>query len=161
MSIDFRREHQVAWARCEAARLRSAFGSAIVVVEHAAHLEMARGDRLLTISDPGGQGVSCAVCVTDRSPEGSSWRIELRPIFGSDDADVPATRAIQQVQLQMRYNACVHATWDETVGPRSGEDGSPDLAEGVTTLLRGDFKVHRRGSIGGTRSAQYASVSGA
>jgi hypothetical protein len=157
MSIDFRREYQVAWARCEAARLRTAFGSAIVVVEHA-DPEMARGDRLLTISDPGGAGASCAVCVTDHSPEGSSWRIELRPIFGSDDADVPATRAIQHLRLQMRYNTCVHATWDETVGARSGEDGSPDLAEGVTTLLRGDFKVHRRGSIGGTRSAQYALV---
>ena len=158
MSIDFRREYQVTWARCEAARLRTTFGSAIVVVEHAAHLEMARGDRLLTISDPGGKGVSCAVCVTEHSPEGSSWRIELRPIFGSDDADVPATRALQHIRLQMRYNTCVHATWDQTVGARSGEDGSPDLAEGVTMLLRGDFKVHRRGSIGGTRSAQYASV---
>ncbi|HEX7589753.1 MAG TPA: hypothetical protein VF362_02115 [Demequinaceae bacterium] len=157
MSIDFRREYQVAWARCEATRLRTAFGSSIVVVEHA-HLEMARGDRLLTISDPGGKGASCAVCVTEHSPEGSSWRIELRPILGSDDADVPATRAIQHLRLQMRYNTCVHATWDETVGARSGEDGSPDLAKGVTTLLRGDFKVHRRGSIGGTRSAQYASV---
>jgi hypothetical protein len=158
MSIDFRREYQVAWARCEAARLRTAFGSAIVVVEHAANLEMARGDRLLTISDPGGEGASCAVCVTEHSPEGSFWRIELRPVVGSDDADIPATRAIQHVQLQMRYNTCVHATWDETVGARSGEYGSPDLAEGVATLVRGDFKVHRRGSIGGTRSAQYASV---
>ena len=158
MSIDFRREHQVAWARCEAARLRSTFGSAIVVVEHAASLEMARGDRLMTISDPGGKGASGAVCVTERSPEGSSWRIELRPIVGSDDADVPATRAIQRVQLQMRYNTSVHATWDETVGARSGEDGSPDLAEGVASLLRGDIKVHRRGSFGGKRSTQYTSV---
>jgi hypothetical protein len=157
MSIDFRREYQVAWARREAARLRTTFGSAIVVVEHA-QLELARGARLLTISDPGGQGVSCAVCVTEHSPEGSSWRIELRPILDSDDADVPATRAIQHLRLQMRYNTCVHATWDETVGARSGEDGTPDLAEGVTTILRGDFKVHRRGGIGGTRSAHYASL---
>ncbi len=158
MSIDFRREYQVAWARCEAARLRTTFGDSILVVEHAASPESARGDRLLTISDPGGKGASCAVCVTEHSPEGSSWSIELRPIFGPDDADVPATRALQHISLQMRYNTCVHTTWDATVGPRSGEDGSPDLAEGVTTLLRGDFKVHRRGFIGGTRPAQYASV---
>jgi hypothetical protein len=138
--------------------LRTAFGRAITVLEHAAASEASRGDRLLTIIDPGGRGVSCAVCVTDRSPEGSSWRIELRPIVPPDDADIPATRAIQHVDLQMRYNTCVHATWDETVGVRSGADGWPDLADGVTRLLHGEVKVHRRGSLGATRSAQYASL---
>jgi hypothetical protein len=158
LSIDFRREYQVEWARSEAARLRTAFGRAITVLEHAAGLEMARGDRLLTIVDPGGRGLSCAVCVTEHSPEGSSWRVELRPIVERDDADVPATKAIQRVELQMRYNTCVHATWDETVGARSGADGWPDLADGVTKLLRGDFRIHRRGYIGGTRSTRYASL---
>ena len=158
MSIDFRREHQVEWARGEAARLRTAFGRAITVLEHAANLEMTRGDRLLTIVDPGGRGASCAVCVTEHSPEGSSWRIELRPIVPPDDTDVPATKAIQQVRLQMRYNTCVHATWDQTVGARSGADGWPDLAEGVTKVLHGDVKVHRRGSLGRSRPAQYASL---
>ncbi len=159
MSIDFRREHQVEWARSEAARLRTAFGRTIAVKEHAPQLEMTRGDRLLTISDPDGQGLSCAVCVTECSPEGSCWRIELRPIVEPDDTDVPTTRAIQRVNLQMRYNTCVHATSDETVGVRSGIDGLPDLADGVTRLLHGDFKVHRRGYIGATRSTPYASLS--
>jgi hypothetical protein len=158
MSIDFRREYQVAWARCEASRLRIAFGSAIAVVEHASHFEMSRGDRLMTITDPGGVGVPCAVCITDHSPEGSSWRVELRPIAGPDEVDVPETRAIQRVELQMRYNTCVHATWDATMGAASGTDGWPDLAEGVTKLLQGDFKVRRRGEIIGQRSTQYATV---
>jgi hypothetical protein len=151
----------VEWARGEAARLRTAFGRAITVVEHAANLEMTRGDRLLTIVDPGGRGLSCAVCVTEHSPEGSCWRIELRPIVPSDDADVPATKAIQHVQLQMRYNTCVHATWDQKVGAPSGADGVPDLADGVTRLLHGDVKIHRRGSLGGSRPAQYSSLSAA
>ncbi len=158
MGIDFRREHQVEWARCEAKRLRAAFGDAIKVSEHAANLELARGDRLMTITDPGGQGVACAVCVTDQSPEGSFWRVELRPIVEDDGPDVPPTKAIHHVDLQMRYNTCVHATWDETVGPRSGLDDRPDLADGIDTLLRGDFRVHRKGSLGGTRSASYATA---
>jgi hypothetical protein len=161
MSIDFRREYQVAWARCEASRLRIAFGSAITIVEHASSLGMSRGDRLMTITDPGGAGIPCAVCITDHSPEGSSWRVELRPIAGADEVDVPDTRAIERVQLQMRYNTCVHATWDETMGAASGTDGRPDLAEGVTKLLQGDFKVRRRGEFGGQRSTQYATFSAA
>jgi hypothetical protein len=161
LSIDFRREHQVEWARGEAARLQTAFGRAIAVVEHAANLEMTRGDRLLTIVDPGGLGASCAVCVTERSPEGSSWTVELRPVVEPDLADVPATKAIQHVHLQMRYNTCVHATWDQTVGARSGADGWPDLADGVTKLLHGDVKVRRRGSLGGSRPARFASLSAA
>jgi len=159
LSIDFRREYQVEWARGEAARLRMSFGGVIAVLEHAANLEMARGDRLLTIVDPGGQGPSCAVCVTEHSPEGSCWRIELRPIVPPDDADVPATKAIQHVEFQMRYNTCVHATWDQTVGMRSGADGWPDLADGVSKLLHGDFRIHRRGYLGGARSTQYSSLS--
>ena len=161
MSIDFRREYQVEWARNEAARLRIAFGRAITVQEHSDGLELARSDRLMTISDPGGQGVSCAICVTEHSPEGSSWRVELRPVVDARDPDVPTTKAIQHVDFQMRYNTCVHATWDQTVGARSGEADVPDLAEGITKLLRGDFRAHRRGALGGACSTQYAMVSGA
>ena len=157
MPIDFRREHQVAWARAEAERLRVAYGEAITVLEHASSRELTRGDRLLTISDPGRRGVAAAVCVTQHSEEGSFWRVELRPIV-EDDVDVPPTKAVQQISLEMRYNTCVHATWDQTLGPRSGEDGWPDLAEGVGKIMQGDVRVHRRGSFGGQRVPRYASL---
>jgi hypothetical protein len=155
MSVDFRREHQIAWSRDEATRLRVAFGDAIVVQEHASDRELARGERLMTILDPGGRGVEGAVCVTQHSEEGSFWRIELRPVVDPKD-DVPSTRAIQQLSLEMRYNMCVHATWDQTLGPRSGEDGWPDLADGVSKLIQGELRVHRRGSFGAARPERYA-----
>jgi len=157
MSVDFRREHQVAWSRAEASRLRVAFGDTIDVIEHASDRELARGDRLMTIRDPGGIGMEGAVCVTQHSEEGSFWRVELRPIVDPEE-DVPATKAVQQIALEMRYNLCVHATWDQTLGPRSGEDGWPDLADGVSKLIEGAVRVHRRGSFGGARPARYASL---
>ncbi len=159
MLIDFRREHQVAWARAEADRLRATFGEAITVIEHATTHELARGDRLMTIVDPGGRGMEGAICVTHHSDEGSFWRIELRPVT-DPTVDVPSTRPIEQVELEMRYNTCVHATWDQTLGSRSGQDGWPDLAEGVAKLIHGELRIHRRGSLNSLRPERYASYSG-
>jgi hypothetical protein len=160
MRPDFRCEYQVAWAHAEAVRLREAFGEAINVEMHIIGGVFTRGERVMTISDPGGRGVAGAVCLTDRSDEGSLWTAELFPALGDDDLPVPATKSIQSVTLQMRYNMCVHATHDRIIGKPSGADGNPDLAQGVARLLTGSAVVQHRHSLGrGQRIDAYASVS--
>jgi hypothetical protein len=160
MRPDFRREYQVAWAHAEAARLQESFGEAIVVETHVIGGVFSRGERVMTISDPGGRGIAGAICLTDRSDEGSLWTAELFPILGDDDEDIPPTKSIQSVTLQMRYNMCVHATHDRVIGKSSGVDGIPDFAQGVTGLLTGSVVVQRRHSFGwGQRIDAYARVS--
>jgi hypothetical protein len=160
MKPDFRREYQAAWAHAEAARLRESFGEAIVVETHLAGGVFSRGERVMTISDPGGRGIAGAVCLTDRSDEGSLWTAELFPILGDDDEHIPPTKSIQGITLQMRYNMCVHATHDRIIGKLSGVDGIPDFAQGVTRLLTGSVMVQRRHSFGwGQRIDAYARVS--
>jgi hypothetical protein len=157
MKPDFRREHQIAWAQAEAARLRDAFGEAVNVVLHIVENTFTRGDRIITIEDPEGRGISGAICVTDRSEEGSLWRAELLPITGADDDHVPSTRALQHVLLQMRYNRCVHATYDSAIGKASGESGVPDFGDGVARLLNGEIVMHRRLAVGrGDKVLPYA-----
>ncbi len=161
MRADFRREHQIAWAQAEAERLREAFGEAIEVVVNVVGDAFPRGERFITIQDPEGRGVPGAICVTERSEEGSLWRAELFPIAGEDDDHVPPTKSIQHVMLQMRYNMCVHATYDSAIGRASGASGQPDFREGVARLLNGDVVVHRRRTIGrGDKVQAYARIGG-
>jgi len=160
MRPDFRREYQVAWALAEASRLREGFGEAIAVELHVLGGVFTRGERVFTISDPGGRGIPGAVCLTSRSEEGSLWTAELFPILGPDLEHMPPTKSIQSVTLQMRYNTCVHATHDRIIGKPSGEDGIPDFAQGVTTLLTGKLMVQHRHSLGwGKKVDAYAKVS--
>jgi len=157
---DFRREYQIDWTNAEAARLRESFGEAIHVETHVLGGTFTRGERVMTISDPGGRGIAGAVCLTNRSDEGSLWTVELIPIIGDDDTHVPSSRSIQSVTLQMRYNTCVHATHDRIVGKPSGEDGNPDLAQGVAKLLTGRAVIQRKHSLGwGQRIDAYTRVS--
>jgi hypothetical protein len=159
MKPDFRREHQIVWAHAEAARLREAFGEAVNVIVHVVENALTRGDRIITIEDPEGRGVPGAICVTERSEEGSLWRAELFPVAGTDEDHVPSTKSIQHVMLQMRYNTCVHATHDSVIGKASGASGLPDFRDGVARLLNGEVVVHRRRSIGrGERAPVYARV---
>ena len=148
MKPDFRREFQIDWTNAEAARLRESFGEAIQVETHILGGTFTRGERVMTISDPGGRGIAGAVCLTNRSDEGSLWTVKLLPIIGDDDAHIPSTKSIQSITLQMRYNTCVHATHDRSLGKPSGEDGNPDLAQGVVKLLTGRAAVQRKHSLG-------------
>lgn len=158
MRPDFRQAYQIEWTNAEAARLRESFGEAILVETHILGGHFTRGDRVMTISDPGGRGVAGAVCLTSRSDEGSLWTVELLPIVG--EGDVPMTKSIQSVTLQMRYNTCVHATHNRVIGKPSGDDGNPDLAQGVALLLTGRAFIQRKHSLGrGQRIDAYAKTS--
>jgi hypothetical protein len=160
MRPDFRREYQIDWVHAEAERLRAHFGSAITVETHIIGGVFTRGERVLTISDPGGKGIDGAVCLTDRSEEGSLWRAELFPIPQDGQEHVPTTKSIQSVTLQMRYNRCVYATRDRVMGKASGEDGLPDFAPGVSKLLAGMVFLQRRRSLGrGHRAEAYTLAS--
>ena len=156
MRADFRREHQIAWAQAEAGRLQGAYGAAVDVMLHIVDNVFTRGERVMTISDPGGVGAAAAVCLTGRSDEGSLWTAELIPVPQGDDGDIPPSRPIQEVALAMRYNTCVHATHGAHVGRPSGDGGRPDFAEGVERLIRGEVKVQRRRSFVGDRPPAYA-----
>jgi len=160
MRPDFRREYQIDWVHAEAERLRAHFGSAVTVETHVIGGVFTRGERVITISDPGGKGIGGAVCLTDRSEEGSLWRAELFPIPKDGQEHVPPTKGIQSVTLQMRYNRCVHATRDRIMGKASGEDGLPDFAPGVSKLLSGMVSLQRRRSLGrGQRVEAYTLAS--
>ncbi|MCJ7827115.1 MAG: hypothetical protein MUP36_02605 [Demequinaceae bacterium] len=160
MRPDFRREYQIDWVHAEAERLRESFGDAIEVEAHVIGGVFTRGERVMTVSDPGGRGVAGAVCLTDRSEEGSLWTVELFPIPEDDLEHVPPTKSIQTLTLQMRYNRCVHATHNRIIGKASGAEGNPDFAQGVTRLLTGGISLQRRHSLSrGQRAEAYAKVS--
>ena len=159
MRADFRREHQIVWAHAEAERLGAAFGEAVEVIVHIIENAFTQGERVITVRDPEGRGISGAICLTHRSEEGSLWTAELYPVVDEDSEPVPPTRSIQSLTLQMRYNRCVHATYDRTIGQASGHEGSPDFGEGVGRLLRGEVTVHRRRSLGrGDAVPAYARI---
>jgi hypothetical protein len=159
MRADFRREHQIAWAHAEAARLRESFGEAITVITHIIENAFTRGDRIITIEDPEGRGIPAAICVTEHSDEGSVWKAELFPVAGEDKDPVPPTKSIQHITLQMRYNMCVHATHDSVLGKASGDSGLPDFRDGVARLLNGEVVVHRKRSVGwGEKVPAYARI---
>lgn len=160
MRPDFRREYQIDWVHAEAARLRARFGSAIVVETHVLGGVFTRGERVMTISDPGGKGIAGAICLTDRSEEGSLWTAELFPVPEDSQEHVPPTKSVQTVTLQMRYNRCVHATRNPMLGKESGADGEPDFDSGASRLLAGAVFLQRRRSLGrGRRAAAYALIS--
>jgi hypothetical protein len=148
MRADFRREHQITWAHAEFARLRESFGDVVEMALHLVENSFTRGERLITIVDPEGRGIPGAICLTDRTEEGSLWRAELFPIERDDDIHVPTTKSIQHIVLQMRYNRCVHATYDSVIGRPSGDKGRPDFHDGVLRLLSGDIALHRRLPLG-------------
>ncbi|MBN2177719.1 MAG: hypothetical protein JW722_08735 [Demequinaceae bacterium] len=160
MRPDFRREYQIDWVHAEAERLRESFGEAIEVETHVLGGVFTCGERVMTISDPGGRGIGGAICLTDRSEEGSLWTAELFPIPEDGMEHVPPTRSIQTVTLQMRYNRCVHATHNRVIGKTSGADGAPDFMQGVTRLLTGSVFLQRRHSLSrGQRVEAYAKAS--
>jgi len=70
---------------------------AIAVELHVLGGVFTRGERVFTISDPGGRGIPGAVCLTSRSEEGSLWTAELFPILGPDLEHMPPTKSIQSV----------------------------------------------------------------
>lgn len=159
-SVDFRRENQAEWAKRERDRLVDTFGDLIAVELHVGATEFGRGERALTISDPDGVGLPVAVCFSERSDEGGFWRVDVLPI-DDDSVDVPRTRTLLQVALEMRYGKCVFATWDAAVGRASGEAGWPDTADGVVKALRGGVRVQRRLSVtASSPSKPYARLGG-
>lgn len=160
MRPDFRREYQIDWVHAEAARLRAYFGSTILVQAHVLGGVFTQGERVMTISDPGGKGVAGAVCLTDCSEEGSLWTAELFPVPTNSSELIPPTKSIQTVTLQMRYNRCVHATRNPILGKESGANGEPDFDRGMSKLLQGMVFLQRRRSLGrGHRAEAYALAS--
>ena len=158
VSVDFRRENQADWARSERDRLVDTFQGVIDVQLHVGATEFERGERALTISDPDGAGVPLAVCFSERADEGGFWRVDVLPI-DNEAVDVPRTRSLHQVALEMRYGKCVFATWDASVGRDSGDGGWPDTGDGVAKAVRGGVKVQRRLSVASSSpSAPYARV---
>jgi len=160
MGPDFRRAYQIDWVQAEAGRLREYFGDSVIVEVHVLGGVLTRGERVMTISDPGGRGAAGAICLTDRSEEGSLWTAELFPVPDDESEHVPNTKSIQNVTLQMRYNRCVHATHNRIIGRPSGAEGRPDFAQGVSRLLEGSVVLQRRRSFGrGQRIEAYAMAS--
>lgn len=140
MAIDFRREYQIAWIDAECTRIEWAYPQGVVVIRHVVAGQFTAGRRMATLMTP--SGASAALCITQATDEGASWRADLIPVDAHADVwDVPKARPVQTVRLEMRYGRCHHRSYDETVGRTSGHGGIPDFAEGVAALIGGRAKV--------------------
>ena len=142
MRVDFRREHQIAWSKAECQRLQATFGDLVDVTCHIVEDELSAGKRVMTVSDPGGSGLSAAVCIVDSSAEGMYWQAALIPVTDHDESwDIPESRPIQSIKLEIRYGRCVHATWNNKVGEVSGANDVPDFSAGIMALIAGKVKA--------------------
>ncbi len=155
MTVTF--EDQIAWVRAEAKRIRDTYGDRLALEAHLDNPVWGAGVRAMTLWDPASEGSSAAVCITATSEEGTSWRAELRPLIGADDAAVPDTKTIGSVELEIRYGRCVRRTDSQELGATSGEGGKPDLGDAIASLVAGDIKVAKKRSFGGKTAAPYAS----